>query len=210
MADLFVGRFQPFTVLHKKIMESMENPVVAIVRGVKSSRDHGRNPFSFEYQTELLNKICPNAVVLEVKDGYVPDIIHRLSQEGIRIDRVHCGSDRSEDYRRQLQKTDVIVIEHERIDFVSATMVRTALLENDRSTYEQSVPEEMFGEFETMKQIYEDGGPTNSIGGGHVAPHPKPMGFPMLARRHTFQDFQKRLEKTKPKYKQDIEKEEER
>lgn len=63
------------------------------------------------------------------------------------------------------------------------------------------------------KMNEEIAGITNTVGSGAVAPHPKPMGFPMLSRRRyrPFEEYHKKIEKkTKDKAEENIEAEEKR
>lgn len=220
MCDLFVGRFQPITKTHFEMISSLQDPVVCIVRGQKSSLDKQRNPFSLEYQMECLNKLFGDTVrVVVSSSGYLPEVVSSLNEVGICVRSVHCGSDRYMDYRSQLERhtrtTGVSfsfdLVEHSRTDDVSGTVLRESLRNGDRSRFLQLIPSELQQEYEYMKGIIETEGPTNNIGSGEVSPHPKPMGFPLLSRRRMFQDYHKKLEsKTKPKYNKDVEDEESR
>ena len=218
--DLFIGRFQPITKTHYNIIQQMECPVVCIVRGVKSSLNKTRNPFPLEYQKECLNILFGGTIhVTTSTSAYLPEVVSSLRSSGFDITRVHCGSDRYEEYLKQMQRhnsscSDPLVVEliqHTRTDNVSASFVRESLRNSDFNTFRSLVPDLLYEEYERMKRITEDIGPTNNIGSGEVSPHPKPMGFPLLSRKRIFQDYHKKLEaKTKPKYEADVEDEESR
>lgn len=150
--DLFFGRFQPFHKGHAQAVAQMQNPVVAIVKGAKSSLDKASNPLTFEEQKKLINKVFPDVLIIEAKSGYVPDIIQELRIRGLEVRRVFAGSDRFKDYNRQIesfnkmttdkdQKMHVQLIEPLRI--TSATFVREAVKKDDFKVYASLMPKEL-------------------------------------------------------------------
>lgn len=204
--DLFIGRFQPFTVAHQKLVSEAQNVVVAVVKGVKSSQDKYMNPFDFNSQAYMIEKCVPGALVIEVTSGYVPDIIAQLAEFGLAVRRVIAGEDRVNDYERQLTRHNSLNETQLTVDMlsvprstmgVSATKVRNALRNDCFEEFVTLVPEELHGDYEEMKQVVNEE-PTNTIGGGQIAPHPKPM-VGMMARK--YRDFLDQLQKkTKTKY----------
>lgn len=223
LVDLFVGRFQPVTIAHEDIIREMDRPVIAVVRGNKTSKDALRNPFPFSYQVALINTVCPEAEVIEVKTGYVPDIIAKIRESGFDVRKLYCGTDRKYEYLRQITKINKTLSEEQKIiceiyvedrtcSEISATMVRTSLRKGDFDKFVSLIPECVREEYKTMKDMIEDvgAGVTNTMGSGAIGEHPKPMNSHLL-RRKTFSEFRKDTDElTRKKYKSDVESEEKR
>ena len=72
-ASLFLGRMQPIHNGHEAIIKMMKNPIVALVKGGKSSEDKKRNPFDEKYQIKLIKKLNPSVTVITAPSGYIPD-----------------------------------------------------------------------------------------------------------------------------------------
>ncbi len=159
--QLFMGRMQPIHLGHKKIIDSMDNPVIIIVKGEKSSEDRTKNPLSAEYQIHLVKKVAPQAEVMTVSNGYLPKIIAQLREKGMEPDTIFAGADRINGYKKQIDdanarmppgyRYNVKFKETERV--TSATTVRNAIRANDEAGFRKNMPKELWGEFETMKKL---------------------------------------------------------
>ncbi|MFA5396708.1 MAG: hypothetical protein WC346_11945 [Methanogenium sp.] len=143
---IFVGRMQPCTILHQKIINSMkeDKTYIFIVEGARSSMEK-KNFLTFQDRVQLLSVTNPKAKVLYSKHGYLPDIIeqNRLAKKG-DIVRVYAGSDRIDGYNKQFEGKDIdYQYEGKEIprqaEDVSATKVRQALLHNDYGTYKRMI-----------------------------------------------------------------------
>ncbi len=166
-AELFLGRLQPPHLGHKKNIDRMKNPIIGIVRGEKSSQDKERNPISLDYQVELIKKMAPNATVKVFADGFLPFIISAMRGDGLEIVKVFAGTDRIKSYEQTVKsfnkkipedrQMDITFVEIERDDSaVSATKVRAAIRSGNEQIYKDSVPKELWGEFEKLKDIMKE------------------------------------------------------
>ena len=79
---IFVGRMQPCTILHQKIINSMkeDKTYIFIVEGARSSMEK-KNFLTFQDRVQLLSVTNPKAKVLYSKHGYLPDIINSLKEK---------------------------------------------------------------------------------------------------------------------------------
>ena len=117
--QLFIGRFQPFHIGHKMIIDGLDNPVLGIIKGKISSKNKERNPFSLDFQLEMIRSVYPDIDIVVHDQGYVPDIIDKVDGN---VSAVICGEDRISDYTRQTKNLDVDVIVADR--FTSGTKIR--------------------------------------------------------------------------------------
>jgi len=162
--ELFVGRFQPLHMGHATVIGKMKNPVIALVKGSKSSGDASKNPLSVKDQARLIKKVYPNAVVVEVKNGYIPDIALALQEKGMKVTAVWGGEDRRAGYERQLQSYDS---KHEplnikfkrtfdpsgnRIGGTSATLVRQAIRDGDEETFKKHMHPKLHSEWDFLRK----------------------------------------------------------
>ena len=156
--DLYAGRFQPLHIGHYKIIMRMHNPVVAIVRGKKSSQDSKKNPFSLSTQMYLFRLVFGGGVrVIVAENAYIPDIFNRLRLEGMEPLVLWCGEDRIEGYRRQIERYNKLLEEKGLFDrqyivslkvgprATSATKIRELLASGKYDEYVHLVPEPMRG-----------------------------------------------------------------
>lgn len=163
--ELFLGRMQPIHNGHAGIIASMKNPVVAIVKGAKSSQDKTKNPLNLKYQQKLLKKVAPNAKVIEVPSGYLPDICKYIEEHlKMKVSVVHAGTDRLGKYKAQVmgankklpseEQLHVSFKEAERAEgATSATVVREAIRSGDEKAYRAHVPRTIWDEFNTLQKM---------------------------------------------------------
>lgn len=164
-AELFLGRFQPLHKGHATVIGRMKNPVVALVKGGKTSSDQNKNPLSIKDQARLVKKAYPKAIILEVPNGYIPDIATSLADRGIKITAVWGGEDRRAGYERQLEAYDKknpdapLNIEFKptfdggkRIGGTSATLVRKAIRDGDEATFKKHMPKSLHSEWEFLRK----------------------------------------------------------
>lgn len=158
--ELFLGRMQPIHIGHKKIIDSMTNPVVVIVKGGKTSEDKARNPLSAEYQEKLLKKVSPGVEVSVSPNGFLPGILGYFRKQGKEVVKINAGADRIEGYKTAInaanakmpedQRYHVTFQETERV--TSATAVRTAIRSGDQETFKKLCPKEIWDEFDTLQK----------------------------------------------------------
>ncbi len=142
--SLILGRFQPITIAHYRIIQDMKQPsVVCIVRGSKTDK----SPIPLDMiMTLIKDAFNGNIRMMHAKTGYVPDIIQDVENGfGFSIDTVYAGSDRVKGYQGQLKRAGldsvVSVVEIPRTDEdVSASKVRAAIKNRDRAAFESLTP----------------------------------------------------------------------
>lgn len=151
---LFLGRLQPPTKLHMKIIENglakFDNVIVGIVKGSKSEKS--KNPFSFSIQSQMIHDVFPNVEIIEVSSGNILSIFNSIN---LNVNAILAGTDRIEGYKNQLKKNpDIIVVETER-DFsgVSGTKAREALLQNDKVKFQENMHQKSFSYFDKLRAM---------------------------------------------------------
>lgn len=153
--DLYFGRFQPYHNGHREALKAALNQaVIAVVRG----KDIGKkSPFPLEYTKELVTIAEPNATIIDVPNGYIPDIVTKLQDEhGLHVMNIICGPDRVDEYKAQLDRSkleDTInrcikLLPAKRV--TSATEVRETLRSGDQMAFEAKVPKELWDQFTTL------------------------------------------------------------
>ena len=161
--ELFVGRFQPLHNGHATVIGKMKNPVVALVKGGKTSTDKNKNPLSLKDQARLIKKAYPKAMVIEVKNGYIPDIANALAEKGMKVTAVWGGEDRRAGYERQLKSYDSknepqniefkpTFVAGQRIGGTSATIVRNAIRSGDKEEFLKHMPKKLHGEWDFLRK----------------------------------------------------------
>jgi hypothetical protein len=158
--ELFLGRMQPIHIGHKKIIDSMKNPVVVIVKGGKTSEDKARNPLSADYQEKLLKKVSPGVEVSISPNGFLPGILGYFRKQGKEVTKIYAGADRITGYKTAIdtanakmpedQRYKVTFQETERV--TSASAVRTAIRSGDQETFKKLCPKEIWDEFDTLQK----------------------------------------------------------
>jgi nicotinamide mononucleotide adenylyltransferase len=153
--DLFVGRFQPFHKGHASIIESMKNPIIAVVKGKNSSEDKVNNPLSFKQQKSLIHEVFPSAIVIEVMNANLNGMLFHLKNEGKQIRAIYAGEDRIKRYREIVEesnkKTGLNIQVKQTPRITSATDVREAIRTNNFEEYIQLMPMQLANEDTFMK-----------------------------------------------------------
>jgi nicotinamide mononucleotide adenylyltransferase len=152
--SLISGRFQPFTNGHKKMFDEAfsktDYVVVNIVKGKKS--DVSRNPYPIELQEELIKATFPtkNIEFVSTTSGSLITIMNKAEQN---INVIWCGSDRYNEYKKQVERNpDISVEEIKRTDNdISATKVRQSIIDNDIVVFKTLVPKETHDYFKTLR-----------------------------------------------------------
>jgi cytidyltransferase-like protein len=168
----FPGRFQPFHSGHLAAMEraSKEFGLPVIPLQILSAREESPFPDS------LLEKIGDDVVKANsfIADYFIypkgdktviPLMVKFLREKGYEPMGVACGSDRLNDYNRQVAfitgpKTDVVVKEGFTVKMVDArdsdgasgTKVREALKSGDEKAYEQMMPKELWKYYSELQK----------------------------------------------------------
>ncbi len=149
---LFIGRMSPLTIAHFNIIKNALTKYDNVAVNIVKAKMDQRNPFSIETQIKMLKK-CFNERI-EITTSETGNLIRVLQKPSFTINVVFAGTDRVEDYKQQLQDNkDVSIIEIPRIDDVSGTKVRTALINNDKDTFKKNTPEQIWDMFDELKQF---------------------------------------------------------
>mgnify|MGYP001420739561 CR=1 FL=1 len=157
---LMVGRFQPLTKAHVKIIEDMseenDKAIIFLVKGKDSSKDTEKNPFSTEIQEKLLKSVLPkNTSIVVLNSGFFPDYINKLDYKSFTI---YAGSDRIKSYEafKKYMEDDKVLNVKEIVrgdEDISATKVRNSLKDNDKETFEKLTDKRIHKFFQELKDI---------------------------------------------------------
>lgn len=158
--DVFIGRTNPPHLGHKKIIDMMNNPVIILVKGAKSSQDKDRNPLPEKYQIQLLKKLSPKAKIIVASAGYLPAIFIELREMGLEPKTLLAGDDRMKGYQGQINGINKKLDSDKQFNMsykltprvTSATIVRKALKDDDISTFEKNMPKEFYKEYSKMRK----------------------------------------------------------
>lgn len=205
--SLFLGRMQPIHKGHLAIINKMKNPVVAIVKGAKTSQDKAKNPLTADQQIKMLKKVAPSVEVVVVPNGYLPEIIDMLRRAGDEVVTVYAGADRIKAYKAQVDRgnkelddehvMDVKFIETERL--TSASVVRDSIRSGDKKKFEDNMPRELWDEWDDLRKVIKEETSTQAVisfsqllaeetanVAAGVADAPKPIGA--IARRKALEE----------------------
>jgi cytidyltransferase-like protein len=166
--NIFVGRFQPFTLGHVKVFEQMYkkngHPVVVfLVRGGKP--DPEKNPFSEELQQAMFAEMTKQYPFLEaafvVPNGAI-DTLFSTARPAYEPVMWGYGTDRKRAYDAMINKPeyreqlgvdpDFTGFEIGRTDDdISASKVRNALVIDDQTTFKKMTPKSIHDFYKTLQ-----------------------------------------------------------
>ena len=179
--EIFIGRFQPLHLGHATVIGKMKNPVVALVKGGKTSQNKEKNPLGLKDQARMIKKAYPKAKIIEVSTGYIPEIAMALRKQGFELSAIWAGEDRRASYVRQMdqfnakspaEKEAAVTVkgptelfsnfdwnfkrtfnpDGERIGGTSATLVRNAIREGDKETFLKHMPKKLHPEWDFLRK----------------------------------------------------------
>ena len=173
--NIFVGRFQPFTLGHVKVLETLykANGFPVIVFLVKSKtvkkEDAAKRPYDTDTQIEMFNKVqkeypflkevivVPSAAIdimfNQLRPKYEPVLwgtgTDRMKAYGYMVDNAK--------YREELNvRSDFGLHEIKRgDDDISATQVRNSMLDDEYNLFKKLVPKSLHGMYDELKQKLE-------------------------------------------------------
>lgn len=177
LVNMFVGRFQPFTLGHAKVLEALhkENgyPVVVLLVKAENAKpkrgDEFSKPYNTETQTEMFNNVKKQykflKEILIVPTGGIDTIFNELRPKYEPV-LWGTGSDRmssygyqvnNDSYRDQLNcRADFGLFEIKRTDDnISATKVRNALLDGDEKLFQSMTPKAIHIMYDSLKSKLE-------------------------------------------------------
>lgn len=176
--NIVVGRFQPFTLGHQSIVETLfkENGLPAVVCCISNKKFDSRHPFPDDLiKTEL--ETCYKSQkffqdVIFIKSANIVEIGEELKKRNYEAHLWGCGVDRKTSYEKMVSNPKYTVNfpedfkvfaisrddSSEGIDGISATKVREAIKNNDKESFKKMMPkgsEKMFQDFtNVLKENY--------------------------------------------------------
>jgi len=179
--NMFVGRFQPFTLGHAKVIETINKqngyPVVIflIKSKTKKPEDAFKRPYDEETQIAMLNQLkskYPIEKVYVLPTAGIDHMFNAMRADGYEPVLWGTGTDRLKTYSYQVDKPEYREDLGVRDDFglfeiprtgknISATQVRNAMLDNDEKLFKKLTPKQIHGMYNELKTKLEDSVSTN-------------------------------------------------
>jgi cytidyltransferase-like protein len=173
--NIFVGRFQPFTLGHAKVLETIhkENgyPVIVFLIKAKSKKkgDEFRKPYSEDLQIKMFKQVQKQYKFLKdiiVLDRAAIDYMFNALRPKYEPVLWGTGSDRMKSYGYQVNKDTYRDELNVRADFglyeiprtddnISATKVRNALLDGNEKGFKTMTPKALHGMYDVLKSELE-------------------------------------------------------
>lgn len=176
--NMFVGRFQPFTLGHVKVLETIHKKnglpvVVMIVRGGKP--DPERRPFDDKMQLKMFKGMQKEYKFL--KDAFItpnaaPDTLFNLMRPKYEPVLWGAGTDRYAQYQKMIDKyrtelnagDDFNAFEIKRSgENISATKVREAIKDDNDKDFKKWTPKGVWPLYKDMQKILQKVGESNSF-----------------------------------------------
>jgi cytidyltransferase-like protein len=165
--NIFVGRFQPFTLGHVKVFEQLykENGLPVVVLIVRSDRNKEKAPFSEDLQIAMFKKMEREYPFLEaayVINNAAVDNIFATLRPAYEPILWGFGTDRKKAYDYMINKPDYreqLGVNPEFAGFeirrgdedISATKVREALIIDDQNGFKKLTPRSIHDMFVPLK-----------------------------------------------------------
>jgi cytidyltransferase-like protein len=173
--NIFVGRFQPFTLGHAKVLEAIhkENGYPVIVFLIKSKTkkpgDEFRKPYSEDLQIKMFKQVQKQYKFLKdiiVLDRAAIDYMFNALRPKYEPVLWGTGTDRIKSYSGQVHNDKYRDVLNVRADFdmfeiprgddnISATKVRNAMLDGDEAAFKQMTPRAIHKMYNTLKSQLE-------------------------------------------------------
>lgn len=174
LVNMFVGRFQPFTLGHAKVVKAIYEqngyPVVIILVKSKTRKaeDAFKRPYDEQTQMEMLDQVkkeLPIEDVFIIDRGAIDVMFNTLRPKyepvlwGTGTDRIasYAGQVEKPTYRSELNcREDFQLFEIPRTGKnISATQVRNAMLEDDFKLFKKLTPKSIHGMYNDLKSKLE-------------------------------------------------------
>ena len=175
LVNMFVGRFQPFTLGHAKVVETIHKqngyPVVILLVKAKNKKkeDAFKRPYDEETQVEMINKLkskYPIEEVFVIPTGGIDTMFNAMRPKYEPV-LWGTGSDRMKTYGFQVDKPEYREDLGVRTDFglyeiprtgknISATQVRNAMLDGDEKLFKKLTPKPVHDMYNELKSKLED------------------------------------------------------
>jgi len=173
--NMFVGRFQPFTLGHIKVIETIHKQngfpvVIFLVKSkTKKAEDAFKRPFDEETQVEMIKNLKSKYPIEEVFVIPTGGIDHMFNAMRPKYEPVlwGTGSDRMKTYGFQVNKDSYREDLGVRPDFglyeiprtgknISATQVRNAMLDDDEKLFKKLTPKPIHNMYKELKAKLEE------------------------------------------------------
>lgn len=174
LVNMFVGRFQPFTLGHAKVVKAIHQqngyPVVILLvkSKTKKKEDAFKRPYDEDTQLDMLNKLkreLPIEDVFIIPTGGIDTMFNAMRPKYEPV-LWGTGSDRMKTYGFQVNKDQYREDLGVRDDFklfeiprtgnnISATQVRNAMLDNDEKLFKKLTPKGIHGMYDELKSRLE-------------------------------------------------------
>ena len=175
LVNMFVGRFQPFTLGHAKVVETIHkqngHPVVILLVKAKNKKkeDAFKRPYDEETQVEMINRLkskYPIEEVFVIPTGGIDTMFNAMRPKYEPV-LWGTGSDRMKTYGFQVDKPEYREDLGVRTDFglyeiprtgknISATQVRNAMLDGDEKLFKKLTPKPVHDMYNELKSKLED------------------------------------------------------
>lgn len=173
--NMFVGRFQPFTLGHVKVVEHLHKQnglptVIFLVKAkTKKAEDKFKRPFDETMQVNMIKQVMkeyPIETVYVIDTAAIDKMFNAMRPKyepvlwGTGSDRMKTYGYQVDNpkYRGELGVEDSFRLEEipRTDDNISATKVRNALLDGDEKTYKSMTPKSMHKMYKLLKQTMEE------------------------------------------------------
>jgi cytidyltransferase-like protein len=173
--NMFVGRFQPFTLGHAKVLETIHKQngypvVIFLVKAAKAQKDDAaKRPYDVETQTAMLMHVqkqypflkeifvIPSAGIdlmfNEMRPKYEP-VLWGTGTDRFKTYGYQVNNDKYREALGVLPEFGLYEIKRDDDD-ISATKVREALLNDDKKTFEKTTPKSLHVMYTELKQKLE-------------------------------------------------------
>ena len=175
LVNMFVGRFQPFTLGHAKVVETIHKqngyPVVILLVKAKNKKkeDAFKRPYDEATQVAMINSLkskYPIEEVFVIPTGGIDTMFNAMRPKYEPV-LWGTGSDRMKTYGYQVDKQEYRDDLGVRDDFglfeiprtgknISATQVRNAMLDGDEKLFKKLTPKALHNMYAELKSKLED------------------------------------------------------
>jgi len=175
LVNMFVGRFQPFTLGHAKVVETIHKqngyPVVILLVKAKNKKkeDSFKRPYDEATQVAMINRLkgkLPIEDIFVIPTGGIDTMFNAMRPKYEPV-LWGTGSDRMKTYGYQVDKQEYRDALDVRDDFglfeiprtgknISATQVRNAMLDGDEKLFKKLTPRPLHNMYAELKQKLED------------------------------------------------------
>ena len=156
---VIMGRFQPPTKAHLKIIENAykktHNKVAVFI--VKSKSE--KSPFDTGRVIDILKTLKVPIEIFVIKNGFIGEFVHILRNNKLEPTTLWVGSDRKSSYESQIRRyedTFNLNLEVKEIkrsaEDISASKVREALLNDDFETFKSMMTKNSLKFYEKLKK----------------------------------------------------------